>query len=554
MRFSELDGAAVGVWGAGREISSFADQLARRIPSARIVVAAFDGPPPADLSDTLRAPSVRVVSGAEITPALSACDVVVRSPGVSVYRPELHTVRAGGTPVTTATSLWLAEQGGERVMAVTGTKGKSTTAALAHHLASAAGCTAALAGNIGVPALDLLDSEPAQVTVLELSSYHIADLEIGPEVAVLTNLFREHTDWHGSATAYRADKLRLLDLPGVRAAVINGRDPGLAAALGEPPSVADAGAQPRDRDAARGRVEQAIETIAYGVPSAWDVLDGGLALGGELVASAAEMPLRGEHNALNLCGALAGLGALGVEPPLPASLRGFQTLAHRLETAAERDGVLWVNDSISTTPESTLAALASFPGREVVLIAGGQDRGQDYRELGRVVAASGVTLIGVPSTGARLLEAARGRGRRPARALEAPDLVEAVARARELVGAGTVVLLSPAAPSYDNYRDFEERGERFARSHGRRHERARRAGSTGADVSAAVRERGSDSVLMTPPPLSPGAAVLGPRGPAPTGPARYSLASDSRAQRIRRHVFARVWHRRLGRRCWHRFD
>ena len=225
MRFSELDGAAVGVWGAGREISSFADQLARRLPSARILVAAFDSSPPEDVRGTLQAPDVQIVTGTEIVPALSACDVVVRSPGVSVYRPELRAVREEGTPVTTATSLWLAERGGERVMAVTGTKGKSTTAALAHHLACAAGCTAALAGNIGVPALDLLDSEPAQVTVLELSSYHIADLELGPEVAVVTNLFREHTDWHGSEQAYRADKLRLLDLPGVRVAVVNGRDP-----------------------------------------------------------------------------------------------------------------------------------------------------------------------------------------------------------------------------------------------------------------------------------------------------------------------------------------
>ncbi len=370
----------MGVWGAGREISSFADQLARRLPSARILVAAFDSPPPEDVRGTLRAPDVQIVTGAEIVPALSACDVVVRSPGVSIYRPELRAVREGGTPVTTATSLWLAERGGERVMAVTGTKGKSTTAALAHHLARAAGCTAALAGNIGVPALDLLDSEPAQVTVLELSSYHIADLELGPEVAVVTNLFREHTDWHGSEQAYRADKLRLLDLPGVRAAVVNGRDAGLAAALADPSIAAGEDTGPQDRHAPHDPFDYVVETITYGVPRAWDVLDGGIALGGELVASAGEMPLPGEHNALNLCGALAGLEALGVEPPLPEALLGFQTLAHRLETAAEGDGVLWVNDSISTTPESTLAALASFPGREIVLIAGGQDRGQDYGE------------------------------------------------------------------------------------------------------------------------------------------------------------------------------
>jgi UDP-N-acetylmuramoylalanine-D-glutamate ligase len=127
----------------------------------------------------------------------------------------------------------------------------------------------------------------------------------------------------------------------------------------------------------------------------------------------------------------------------------------------ERDGVLWVDDSISTTPESTRAALASFPGRPIVLIAGGQDRGQDYTRLGRVLAEIGASVIGVPSTGPRLIDAARDAGVQPARAIEAGDLREAVTHARALAGAGAVVLLSPAAPSYDHYRDFEERGERF---------------------------------------------------------------------------------------------
>jgi UDP-N-acetylmuramoylalanine--D-glutamate ligase len=128
---------------------------------------------------------------------------------------------------------------------------------------------------------------------------------------------------------------------------------------------------------------------------------------------------------------------------------------------AEDGGVLWVNDSISTTPESTLAALASFPGREIVLIAGGQDRGQDYAELGRVLAASAATVIGVPSTGARLLAAALDAGASRSRAIEAAGLAAAVDKARKLASSGGVVLLSPAAPSYDHYRDFEERGERF---------------------------------------------------------------------------------------------
>ncbi len=220
MRFSELDGARVGVWGAGREIASFADQLARRLPSARIVVAAFDAPPAGDVRETLRAPArASVTRRRGARPRWPAATWSCAHPACPIHRPELRAVREAGTPVTTATSLWLAERGGEGVIGVTGTKGKSTTAALAAHLARAAGRRVQLAGNIGVPALDLLDEEPADVTVVELSSYQIADLQTGPEVALVTNLFREHTDWHGSEQAYRADKLRLLGLPGVRVAV-----------------------------------------------------------------------------------------------------------------------------------------------------------------------------------------------------------------------------------------------------------------------------------------------------------------------------------------------
>jgi UDP-N-acetylmuramoyl-L-alanine---L-glutamate ligase len=445
VRFSELDGARVGVWGAGREIRSFAAQLARRLPSARITVAAFDTAPASEVLDALKAPAAQVVTTADddVVAALSKCEVLVRSPGVSIHRPELAALREMGVAITTATSLWLAERGGAGVIGVTGTKGKSTTAALAFHLARATGRTAQLAGNIGVPALDLLYEQPSEVIVLELSSYQTADLDVGPEVALVTNLFKEHTDWHGSEQAYRAEKLRVLELPGVQVCVLNARDQLLRAA-GERLS------------------HDGAEIRRFGEPEGWDVLDGGVAVDGELLVAGSQLPLLGEHNALNLCAALTALESLGVDaPPLPFSLEGFQPLPHRLEQVAESRGVLWVNDSISTTPESTLAALASFPGREIVLIGGGQDRGQDYAQLGRTLAEMDATVIGVPTTGPRLLTATKDAGALDARVLHAADLQTAVAAAGEMAREGGVVLLSPAAPSYDSYRDFEERGERF---------------------------------------------------------------------------------------------
>jgi len=436
VRFSELEGARVGVWGAGREIASFADKLARRLPRARIVAAAFDSPPSAAEREALRAPDALIVDAERAPSAIAECDVLVRSPGVPARRPELTALRAAGVPVTTATALWLEERGGRGVLGVTGTKGKSTTAALACHIARAAGRDVRLAGNIGVPALELLDTEP-ELVVLELSSYQIADLAQGSEVALVTNLYREHTDWHGSEQAYREDKLRLLELRGVRVAVLNARD-----------------------DALRTLAPRAPVSL-FGTPAGWDVENGAIAFAGSPIIDVEQLPLRGEHNAINLCGALAALQALGVEPPaLGPALDGFAPLPHRL--APVLDGsASWVDDSISTTPESSVAALASFPGRELVLIAGGQDRGQDHAPLVRALAAGGAALIGVPSTGPRLVAEALAAGVEPARAREAPDLAAAVELAAGLVPAGGVVLLSPAAPSYDGYRDFEERGERF---------------------------------------------------------------------------------------------
>ncbi len=342
MRFSQLEGLRVGVWGAAREIRSLAAQLSKRAPAATIAVAVFDGEPPAGVAEALRSPGVRVAGAADALDALSGCDVLVRSPGVSTHRPELRALSAAGVPVTTATSLWLAEREGQRVIGVTGTKGKSTTAALLHRLARAAGLRAELAGNIGVPALDLLDRPDFDVAVVELSSYQIADLAAGPEVALFTNLFREHADWHGSEQAYRAEKLRLLTLPGVRAAVLNGRDEGLMEAVGDAPEIA---------------------LTLYGVPGGWQPTADAIELRGERVLERSRLPLPGEHNALNLCGALAALEAFGTRPPpLAQALSGFEALPHRLQTVVRSRGVQWVDDSISTTPESTLAALESFAG------------------------------------------------------------------------------------------------------------------------------------------------------------------------------------------------
>ncbi|MGH2871094.1 MAG: glutamate ligase domain-containing protein, partial [Solirubrobacteraceae bacterium] len=219
---------------------------------------------------------------------------------------------------------------------------------------------------------------------------------------------------HGSEERYRADKLRLFALPGVRAAV---RPPG----------------------------------------------EGG---GWSPVVPVAQIPLRGRHNAENVAAAVAAIEAAGFAvPPLPQALAGLRPLPHRLQTAhTEADGTEWVDDSISTTPESALAALAAFEGRPVVLIAGGSDRRQRYDALGRMLASrtQDTRLIVLPETGARIGEAAAAHGLRPDRMSTAGDMREATLLAQRLIVPGGVVLLSPAAPSFSQYANFEQRGDDFA--------------------------------------------------------------------------------------------
>jgi UDP-N-acetylmuramoyl-L-alanine---L-glutamate ligase len=439
MRFSELDGKRIGVWGAGREIRSLATQLRDRLPGSRIAVVADDGEVPSDVRAELQAFDPVYVDAREATPRLRDCDVLVRSPGVSIYRPELAALRESGVPVTTATSHWLAEREGRNVVGITGTKGKSTTAALVAHLARAAGRTTHLAGNIGTPVLDLLGTPDDDLVVLELSSYQTADLAVGPEVAVVTNLYPEHLSWHGTHDAYYADKLRLIGLPEVERVVLNATDDRLA------------------------RLAPRLPALWYGAPPGWHAQNGRLAHGETLVLGRDDLPLRGRHNALNVCAALTALEAANVElPALPDAFEGFAPLPHRLQAVLDRDGVLWVDDSISTTPESALAALESFPDRAVVLIAGGEDRGQEHGALARALVEREASVVGLPETGSALVAAARGAGLGREDAREVADMESAVTAARALAEPGTVVLLSPAAPSYNAYRNFEERGTHFA--------------------------------------------------------------------------------------------
>lgn len=427
MRFSELEGLRVGIWGLGREGRAMARAVAERLPGTPLVLV-DEGPPPDGL-EVVADPA-----------ALLRCDVVVRSPGISRYRPEVERLAAAGVRLTTGTNLWFAENAGALTIGVTGTKGKSTTSALIAHLAGVVGLRVRLAGNIGRPLVDLLAGDPDEVDlwVLELSSFQTSDLDASPSVGVLLNLYREHTDWHGTQERYWADKLALFGHRPDMRSVVNAADPRI-----------------------RARAEAFPNPVWFRSPEGFDAGPSGITLRGRPVVERSAIPLPGDHNLDNVCAALAALSAAGVDVPDPAAaLSGFRALAHRLEPLGERDGVLFVNDSIATIPEATVAAARALAPRPTVVLVGGHDRAQDYGPLADHLAAGSavVGVVGMPANGAAIVERVRDA---PVALAVADDLDDAVRRARAMVPAGGAVLLSPGAPTGPEFRDFQARGDRF---------------------------------------------------------------------------------------------
>lgn len=437
MNFESLKTGRTLVLGFGREGRALERAVARRVPGARIEVLCDRAPDVEPRDWPLHIGSPDSVSGAP--------DRVLRSPGVPVDLPALVRWRAAGTTVTCISSLWFAERADARVVAVTGSKGKSTTAALIAHLLTVDGKSVALGGNIGVPMLDLLE-DGSEWFVIELSSYQLADLRGHAGAAVITRLFPEHQDWHGGVAKYYAAKLRVADLLDGGPLWINGADPVLAQAVSDLPDVRPV------------NVEGGIVAEADGIRRR-----------GRPLMAASDSPLVGRHNLDNLALALAVVESIdGQLEPVAERLASFRPLPHRLEPVPGPDGTLWVNDSIATTPYATLAALQASPPKPV-LIVGGLERGADWQMVAAFCRANPLSgLVGLPDNGPAICRlVAEAGGVEAGRVSAAGNMVEAVAAARALSTPGGAILLSPGAPSFPGFRDFEHRGSEFREAVGR---------------------------------------------------------------------------------------
>lgn len=447
VRILQLEGRRVALWGWGREGRAAYAAVRTRIPSLPLTVFCTDEEAVQVEAIGDRALHAQTRVDAE---ALARFEFVIKSPGISPCQPDAIAAFARGTRFIGGTALWFAEHGGDdnivpHTICVTGTKGKSTTTSLLAHLLRAAGHRTALAGNIGVPLLELLDPTPApEFWAIELSSYQtgdVADSGTRPEVAVVLNLFPEHLDWHGSEQRYVEDKLALVTRARPRIAVLNAMDPVLSK-LALPDS----------------------QIRWFNHPEGWHLRGDDLYRGDALIMDTRSVPVPGRHNRSNLCAVLTALEAVGIDAMAIAhAARDFRPLPNRLQTLGERDGRVYVNDSISTTPHASLAALEVFSDRPVALLIGGHDRGLDWNDFAaHVMTHAPRVIITMGANGPRihaLLQSLADTG-----AFElcaAKDLADAVELARKHLQTG-VILLSPGAPSFGQYRDYVARGRHFA--------------------------------------------------------------------------------------------
>jgi UDP-N-acetylmuramoylalanine--D-glutamate ligase len=387
---------------------------------------------------------VRYRFGGHDTRDLDGVDVVYASPGVAPEHELLLEAERRGVTRSSLVELFFALCPAP-ILGVTGSAGKSTTTSLIGDMFRTAERDVFVGGNIGRPLLGKLEEmRPTSWVVMELSSFQLEPLRVSPHIAVVTNVTPNHLDRHPSMEAYWAAKGQILMHQRANDAAILNAD--------------DAWSQ---RYRAKGRVWRfSLDGTVDGAYLAGEQL----MLLGEPLLSASEVPLRGRHNIANVLATMAAAHAAGVSrSAMEAAIRSFAGVPHRLQTVAEREGVLYVDDSIATAPERSIAALQAYH-EPLVLIAGGRDKHLPMEEWARLIVrrVKHVVLLGEMSELVRDALSRTDAGYSAVSQAESMD--EAVRQTAAVARSGDVVLLSPGGTSYDMYTDFEERGRDFARA------------------------------------------------------------------------------------------
>lgn len=445
---------------------------------------------------------VELVLGGHPLSLLDGCHLLCLSGGVPLESEIAQQAIARGIPLSNDTLLTLQmlhsrpdARRPRHIVGITGSSGKTTTTTLVGKMLEAAGIPVHVGGNIGTPLIDRLDQiRGDDVVVLELSSFQLQLLdpavtwgqtaEIGPTIGAVLNITPNHLDRHGTMAAYADAKFNLFrTMPENATVILNADDPVTGALL--PPEQRQAAPPPADW-ALSGPIasmravlsRKKVDRVAFGLelggeeatPQGARWRGSELLLDGRPLCRTDELLLRGDHNVMNVLAAAAVAAAAGADDEAICTVaRTFAGVPHRLEIVAETDGVLWINDSIATSPERAVAALRCFDPAErtIILLAGGKDKDLPWEPFAAEAVARVTMLIGFGHAGpmiVRTVQEIAEASREPAPSSAVVQrLDEAVELAGRSAAPNTVVLLSPGGTSYDAYRDFEARGEHFRR-------------------------------------------------------------------------------------------
>jgi len=434
------EAAVVGLARSGRAAALLLRRLGNPVYASDVAA----GPALEATAAALRGVGCQVQLGGHDLNRIRRAALMVISPGVPPESPPYRAAAEAGVPIVSELDLGARLLPATRLACVTGSNGKTTTTALIAHLLRAAGlsdCDAA--GNIGNPVCEVaMREKPPACLALECSSFQLHDSPaLAPAVGVVTNLSPNHLDRYASIEAYYGDKALLFRNAAAESRwVVNGDDPAVMAMV---------------RGVA-GRVEPfSLETrLAAGY---YDRSAGWLVLRGTPLLRRADFPLAGDHNVQNALAAVVALPPEADGDAVVEGLRTFRALEHRLEPVREAGGVLWINDSKSTSVAATVVALRSM-ARPFVLLLGGRHKGAPYTDL-RPLLAGARAVIAYGESGPIVERDLAG-----AAALErGGDLADVIGRARRLAQPGDAVLLSPACSSYDMFDNYEQRGREFRR-------------------------------------------------------------------------------------------
>lgn len=427
-KLSRFNDKKIALLGFGLENTSLLDWLTKNKVSAQITICdrQISKPLPA-----LKNTNIRWQTGGQADQELEKFDILFRSPGWPLHDPKLLKAKRLGRLITSPINLFMELCPTKNIIGVTGTKGKGTTATLIYKILKAANKQVFLGGNIGIAPFSFLSKiKPSDYVVLELSSFQLEDLSWSPQVAVFTNFYKEHLapadpnnpNFHKTLSSYWRAKLNIASSPNTGWLVINKKLKSKIAAS-----------------------KLSARVISFST-------------------SPLESKLAGSYNKENIAAAVKVAEILNIPQTVTqATIKNFKNLEHRLEFVARKLGVSFYDNSFSTTPESTVLDIKSFP-EPVILIAGGADKGADFSRLARTIKKTTKHLVLLPGSGtARLLQELKKVSFSRAQLSDARDMREAVRQAKSLAKPGDVVLLSTGCASFGIFKNYKERGSLFKR-------------------------------------------------------------------------------------------